>query len=554
MLRGVVLGAIGLEALYLVGANGLFATKKLESWISNDYGTFQLRYERLWTWVPGRYHVRGLTLQSAGQGVQWILGIDQASFTTNPLTLVRHHFDVSRVDASGVVFRLRTTLPPGEPAGPELAEFPPVPDFPTMLPVPEEPPTPVDDLWTVAIRHIDAHAKELWFQQFRHAGDVRAQGQFMLTPGLFFSVGPASLEFLSGQVTAGPRVVASSLTGWVKASIEPTSIIDPGRQSVFPEVDGLVALDAQLPGVEAWQSFLPAGVKLADGSGQVVVRASLARGLLQGGSRASYETERLTVHTGETTVVGEVKGEWAVRDGSESSHIKLDVPTASMTRRGYKGAGSPRLSALHGDVLTGPLDTAGRWEFRRAHASVGAFEAPDVRYFNTDELTGTGFVFEQGVARAHGSATIEAPDITSADVKLTVESLTARHKGDQGHAEVAFFAHLPPSSLAKGLTIGEARLDLRDVFARAQGKEIKQWWTRIDVGNAKVTLTPELGVRGPVTVQAKDASPALAFALDPGGIEGLLRDHLNTKELKVQATVATVPGGLDLRLPAAEGG
>lgn len=142
LLRGLAVAAVGFEAIYLTGANGLFAAKKLEKWISNDEGTFILRYDGLTTPFPGRYHVTGLQIQSQGEHVQWRLEVGDAWFTCNPLVLLQHKFSVSRVDGDGVTFRLRIARPPEERNDPENAALPPLPGFddpPTPLPPEAEP-------------------------------------------------------------------------------------------------------------------------------------------------------------------------------------------------------------------------------------------------------------------------------------------------------------------------------------------------------------------------------------------------------------------------------
>jgi hypothetical protein len=560
------LACAALEATYLVGANAFLSSKALQGIISADDGTLRLSYDQLWTVVPGRYHVSGLVIAGRSRSTQWQLTIDEASFTCNVFALPMRRFSVSRVDGEGVSFRLKIPKNLADHDAPGQPEQPSIPWYDgTDWPAPDETITPPKERWTVAIAGVTVATRELWVDRFRLSGAGTARGSFRLTPSGGFEVFPSTLHVEPSAISAGGELVASSAEGDLACRIGffPLPIGDDAR-ALLRRISARATGEAVIAGAEVAASFLP-GAQLDDGSGHLHVDATLVEGLFVQGSEARYETDRLgfdqrlTPDGATIGLSGAATIAWQAAAGA--STLALTVPSAIVRRSPDESgpdARAPTLEDVSLAVVTGPPQLADELSFTGARARVGSVDVPDVRFlqgppFDTNELR-----FVRGSARGGGELAFADGRITDAHARLAANDFTIRvgSAGDVFHAEIAARANGVGGEAPGSVRLHDTRVDLADVKIHAGERDLSRWWAAFLVDDATLAWAPGVSLSGPVRIRAKDAYPALLFALDRDGLPGWLTDHLSTDGLDARTIVSAGvgPTRLEIQVPKADGG
>lgn len=183
-------------------------------------------YASAYSIVPGRIHVKGLTIRGEDGSVQWILTIARCGFNGSFPPLFHRHFLARHIDADGLTFRIRIkyrlATPEHVAAIPALEGFGP----PLKAPGPPSPP-PTDaqyNLWEVELEGIDAHhLSQVWVDTLRFTGDMHLQGRWVYRPLRWLEVGPTSIQGLR-EISYGLHPLLTELTSSLFATIHPLSI------------------------------------------------------------------------------------------------------------------------------------------------------------------------------------------------------------------------------------------------------------------------------------------------------------------------------------------
>jgi hypothetical protein len=563
--RAAALLLCGLEATYLVGANAFLSSKQLQSIISAEDGTLRLSYDSLWTVIPGRYTVSGLRIAGRSHTTQWQLDIDHASFTCNVLQLFRRRFDVWRVDGDGVGFRLRLPPPVAEKDAPANVGQPAIPWFDaTDWPPPSDEITPPDERWTVAIAGVSVATRELWVDRFRHEGPGRATGRFTLTPSGGFEVGPANLSIPGGRIALASQTVASDLSVEVACRIGffPLPVRDNAREILRVSSTRIIG-SAQIADLSFLNPSL-SGVRLADGSGRAKFDLDILQGLLTEHTKARFDTDHLSVE---------------VRD--EAASVGFSGPAFATYRgglhQGTLGVGSPllsfrRLDQQPGDPeITGPAPTVRdldvtllttRPQLGEAmslsgfRARLGEASVPDVRFLGFPAADRAKMTFLRGAAQASGALSFEDGVVQRGEARFAAQGLTLRigDEGDTFHAEVTARADAVAGEKPGTIGLSDARVDLNDVAMHMGGRDFSHWWVNVATHEASIGSGSHGSTVGSMELHAKNAYPALLFALEGKGMTGLLREHLSTDPVDAHLGLAAKGDRFDLHVPSANAG
>ena len=158
---GVTLGfLLGLLAI----SNGLLnlgrARPVLARLISGNAQSLNVDYRRVWFLWPSIVHVRNLQVSGSDANVQWQLEVDEARASLELRALLRRELHVTKIQASGIGFRLRQKIDVNAATSDRVAPLPPIPGIegpPIIAAGPTEPDIPDAQyrLWSVRIENVE---------------------------------------------------------------------------------------------------------------------------------------------------------------------------------------------------------------------------------------------------------------------------------------------------------------------------------------------------------------------------------------------------------------
>jgi hypothetical protein len=382
-----VLVLVAFELFYVGVANAVLASGVLERTINAKPDKLHVTFERPWTLWPGRVHVDRFALRIQDSGVQFQLGLSDASLNLEIWKLLKQQFSISELTASNVSFRLRTKVKGEEPL--ELVRarrFAPIAGFsdpPLKGPWPKSNKEP----WTIQIENVSAGLRELWIQEFRYAGNAHVTGGFLLKPAERIWVERAAVRFDRAPLRWGKdEPLFASIQGNVEAYIRDHDLRGRSADQLLEQLTAHASLGAEVTSLGFMQGFVaPESVALGGGAGRVDVNLKVARGVLLPGSDARYGTGHLTVRTGSVMLKGDThaRASVALLDGKARGTLaigadRLAVGTAQQ-RRGIENASFTKPNM---ELSTQTLDLTKRWMMSGGHFEVPALKVPDLRLLN----------------------------------------------------------------------------------------------------------------------------------------------------------------------------
>ncbi len=281
-------------AAYAGAARWLLSGPRLRALINADPESLLLEYDEATSLWPGHVTIRNLRIRGSDQNVQWIIRLATARVDYSMLALAQRTFRVERLRGDGLAFFIRNKLEPASGNVADAAVLPPVPGFadPPLRSDPVQGPEPEANPWKIDVQtlFIDRF-DEIWIDAFHYRGAARLEGGFFLRPGLLARIGPARVQFDSGQTTVGGAPVAVSVLGTVSGTFEPFEPPLVHGSEVWQKVSGDVALDIHFDRLAALQYLArpAADSRLEDGAGGGTIRAAIERGIAKGEVRLALQ-------------------------------------------------------------------------------------------------------------------------------------------------------------------------------------------------------------------------------------------------------------------------
>ena len=307
-------GALLVAFIALGAVHAIVSSRMLRSWVNDEPEKLLLEYESASSWVPGIVQVKGLSIRARDPNVEWYFRMDEARISISLFDLLRRRFHATDVRASGLIYRLRIRQEPKTFSRAHAALLPPIPGFPDPpMQGPEPPETPTGKLWTVQVDRIMADpTPDLWIELYRFRGHARVTGGFFLHPRVRASVGPASVEFLSGDLALGKETLLADASGRTDCSI---AAFDPRRvrgNEVWPFISGGFHLKGRVPSVRFLDYFLRDSPEprldggRGSGSADISVDRGLGRGRLDFGARGVTARYHDATLRGDAAVRGKI--------------------------------------------------------------------------------------------------------------------------------------------------------------------------------------------------------------------------------------------------------
>ncbi len=408
VLRVLAVGALALEALYVVAINVFLSTSLFDKVVNGTPDAVDIHFARGWSLFPTRVHARKLSIRGTDSHIEWILRLDEVEFECTLLALVRKEFRVTMAHGRGITFRARFKVASPAATPERQGELPPVDSLGPVAFIPDEPPYAGewDDrewhLWTVSIANANAErVREVWIERARFLGDAHVQGGFYLKPIRKAEVLPSTVAIASGSVTLGSKVAIDRLAANAAVAIhrfDPRTtasvlrVVSVSTDASFeiPDLenlglfrDGLVTGKVAVPrlGLRIDNGVLRDGSELQSSSPAIALRDATLRASGAVAVSAAVAEDRLAgrvvVEHVETSVSVEVPRVTVAIDSAELAleapfgdlHAVVDLPEARL-------ADATRLDGLLGSasvrLLGGELRGSGHGEVWRRDARASA--------------------------------------------------------------------------------------------------------------------------------------------------------------------------------------
>ncbi len=344
----LVFAVLAIAALFCAGVHVVVSTRLLRKWVNTDPDALLLDYDAASSWIPGEIRIRGLRMRGSDPNVQWFFRIEKATISVSLLDLLHKQFHATRVRAEGLEFRLREKQKKSELSAAHAARLPSIPGFsdpPLTSPTKETPPLSESEkrrFWTVRVENFLADpAPDIWIEIYRFRGRARVTGGFTLRPHVRVAIGPAAVEFLSGDLLLAPsEPMLSAASGRGDCVIDPYAPEEVRAKQIWRRISGTIRLQGRITDLRCLNHYLgPAPEPRfsgGGGTGHFAVRFDHGIGRGEG----DFQVGRVTARYKDGTLAGRASGRFVIprwdveKDDMEISGSRVEM--ANITTTGTK--------------------------------------------------------------------------------------------------------------------------------------------------------------------------------------------------------------------------
>ena len=555
-------GALGLAiayATFLVLMNVALATGLVSRLISRKPEAILVRFDSAWSFWPGRVHARNLQIRGADSMCEWQLGLDDVTFRTSLVDLLRRRFHASHVRGQGVSMRMRFKLDLAVVTPEAVSVLAPIEGFADPPLKPKVPRPDIADadyhLWSVQLEDVEADAvKEVWIEAYRFVGDAHLTGNFVLKPLRLVMVGPIEAEVRRGTLHVGTETVMDGLTGHLDGTIVPFDprVIEGAEFMHFLTL--VVTGDGRLASLRFMNHYFPRPdqPKLDGGTGPAHVDVRLIGGVVRAPSNVVVDSQVATFTLADHRGTAAPHFTLAVeeKDGRTDGHVAIDLAQVDVTRGTAPVLRAAKLAFIG---KSAKLDVVHGFDDAVVSADIPDAIVPDLHVID-------GYLKDKDVSVRSGTAHVRAmlsstPATHTAwgDVWIVADKVAIRNGelAGQGNATVAIKV-TKFDYIAKTAELSACRVEARDVVT---GGVPAGWWGRVDAEHVSIAYTSSPRVKAGVTFQTKDARPFLhAYAMSEQGIPGWTANRFTLSGLRGSAAISAGDSFVEVRSFRAAGG
>lgn len=509
---------LALELVYIVGAN-LFLNTPLADWAINRKPEKMLvAWRGGWTVVPGIAHLRGVRLRGQQRPVQWLAEFESARVHCDLLSLMTRTFRARSVRGSGLDFRLRRRLEPGE-IDESSGDVPPIPGFASRHRDALTDPAPKAKRrspWAIVIDDIAIDEVEtVWLERYRFAGDGQLNGEFAFEIRGPLAVDRARLT-LAGDLTAGDEQVARSLDLDVEALIE-SVVTEENKGAAFLR---FLTTTIQLRAPQANLGFLDAYFRNSswlglDGTGAVDANVMIERGVLAAGSRIAAEDASFTFDYLDFRAQGDGRLEGRVAAGDDGPEAIIET---RLSRFELRGRDAPTPHARGADLtfrISSPTVDLTELEPTFSMAlDLPPSEVTDLTFYNSYLPPGAGIEVLEGTATLAGHLELSTENGRGTGrVEFQGEQIRARFWDLDLTGDVTLTTHLANADVeSRRFDLSGSRMALDRVsIGDEEDAKGKSWWARFELTEGNMRWANPLEMDVQCTAQVRDSRPIIAL-------------------------------------------
>lgn len=538
-LVGSVLALLLLELLY----NALLLNGWLGTWLTRDiintgHGHTLVRFTQGWSVVPGRVHVRELTIQrEESDGTRWSLDMERVETNISLLALFRRELRTSFVEVWGLTVHVQ--LPDTSDSGP--------------------PSSPEPDAFGFTLHDVHVHdVREFQWNTSRFTGLHEVTGSLDLKPGqhVFIQEGHAVLG--PGEFFSGPTRVARVEGGSASVTLEVRRQEPEGLDLITGVTEGRVQLAAELPSLEGLKSLSRqfAALQLKGGAGHLDVDLHVKNGRLAPGTKL--------VGSGEPFVVPVVKplslqAPWkldadvyAEPGGEERFGLELKLGPVRLVGRENQTALESQQVVL---ALSSKPPRLGEG-LPDVHLRLRAARSKPLDLRALNGWFSPSFQVESGhlTLEASSRSNPDNKELSEAHLLLTTEDVLAHWGGALvgGRLELDVDAY-KLAFLKDTLTMEGSRLLLRGIHVRTGSAQGTQGWDgTLTFPQATLSLSP-FAFSGRFSGSFSSAAPFVSMLVQQSAMPRVLAPLLEAHDLKLEGAVTLGPRGVKLEHVHARG-
>lgn len=559
-LKIIVIAPFALFLAYLLLVNVALSSKLIATLVSQNPDDVMLDYDSAYSLWPGHVHVEGFRLSGQDSVLQFGVLVDEADCQIYLPDLFRKKFYASKIRAKGYTQRIRMHVDPSavpDLEDPRIKALPPIwgytnPSIDLAAP-PRKNLEFTDegyDLWTAHLEDVDATINEIWIEQVRYAGKGRVRGGFYFKPLRLVRVGPVVLELRDGQIHIGDHVLAR-LDGDIDLTMTPFDPMNVDGLNFTETMAARIRIEALVPGLEGINFMLgpDAGVRLDDGSGQLLTDLIIDQGAVAPGSSFSYSLSRVDVRSPDMKVTagGEVSLTVSKPDHGGARAVVL-VPDASMERPENK-LPPIVIEKIRAIFTSDDLHLVNLPKKIGADLNVVAAAVPDLRWLNFGQKAP---VFAGGAAFFRGKLAVDKEGRGAGALRTVIRKAAMGWKDTRVTTNaVAEFDIGDVNFAAKTATLRQSRIEVTDVGIKYKNETWSDWWARININDG--TISQNL-IEAGIKLECRDAEPAVGLLDAKDVIPGWAAGLISMEGLKAAATVKKSGSAVDFKLLKAEGG
>lgn len=344
----LVLVAILIAILPYAAIHIIVSARLLPRWVNTDPEALLLEYDAASAWRPGEIRIRGLRMRGSDANVQWFFRMENATISISLLDLLHKQFHATRVRAEGLEFRLREKQDKNALSAAHAARLPSILGFsdpPLTSPVKKPPVLSEREkrrFWSVHVENLVADpTPDIWIEIYRFRGRSRVTGGFLLRPHTRVAIGPAAVEFLSGDLFLAPsEPMLSAASGRGDCVIDPHAPDEVTGQEIWSRISGDIRVQGRIEDLRFLNHYLGDAPepRLSGGGGRGHFAVRFDHGIGRG--EAEFDAGRATARYKDGTLVGRASGRLAIpRWNVEKNDMEISgsrVELANVTTTGTK--------------------------------------------------------------------------------------------------------------------------------------------------------------------------------------------------------------------------
>jgi len=541
-----------LELLYLAVGNAILRTQLIQRSVETAEG-FSLEFRGAYTLLPGRAHVRDLSLRFEDYNVQFEVAIAEATLDIALSELPFKKFHVTRLDAHGTRFRMRHKLIAVGDDAERVAAYPPIKGFadpPYFVGVraPPLPETADYDLWRVRIDHVSAAVSELWVMEYRYQGAGLAKGSFVVHPARWVQVEPASLRLDGGSLSLGSHRVAGRTRGKITCDIPDMHVQAREGAQVLKDISATLQLELKEGSFDFLQAYLARlGSARYGGNAEFSIDLNVVRGVLQSGSRVDVRATPFELHHEFADLTGDLM--LSAQRGPEPDpelSLALSAPRLSASRKST--APSPSVEGVVASLTVRGADFSEELSLGAAKLAVKRAHAESLAWFA-----------QPGLALA-GSADVGFELSRSARQELAGDARLHVREGHFEHEDFAMGGDLHTQLAFRRGAEADAAIELQKLSVQLSGgtlrsgaKRSKPFDALVEGSNLRLTPAQDASAAGTLRVRVSDAEALLPLVMG-APLTDITSTALNLKQLDAQTAVQLSADGVNLRVIDARSG
>ncbi len=493
---------------------------------------------------PGQVHMKHARVLVNGD-TQFILEGQDLLAHIQLFALFKNEFRVTKLNAEGVRYQMRTQVESEEGIEKRIAAYPPLEDLPGANVVRQKAAAKTEQrgkAYTVDVEGIDVSVDELWFFEYRYLGDGRLRGAFTVGPDVMEvktavqDIGPGELRF------GAEKVIAKNLRGQVTVDIPKINPSEHADLSFFELVTARTQLRADVQSLANLEAYLD-GIKVEKGDGPLAVDLFMDKGYLGPKSRLDYQTKSLEV---------------AGKGFGIATDLRLDLDAAGEKSN---DAGTPLLRSsakttyvslarndrnftvqIHGhreDVALDRIRLSGATKLKRAAISLPTIVSADLDDLGALLPAGTPYRSRSGEFRASAHLEMDQNYQTRGPIEAFIDGADFTVAGVQIRGNTAFTAQANMNPKHENYLIDSVVLSLRDMQMHVGDESVRGWW--MDVTSPRLALWNAKPDRfeTTVTVRARDLQPLLEGLAEKDKLSDLVPMLTTLYDFRAKATVRT---------------